>query len=311
MAEAAEVFLENLSLEQRDKAVFPLKSPERFDWHFVPKERKGVSLKELNKRQRDKVHALLDSAMSQRGYIKATTIISLEKVLHDLENQNPRRDPELYFLSIFGNPGPRGTWGWRFEGHHLSINFTIVNGQFISGTPVFMGANPAEVKEGPRNGSRALAEEEMLARQLVRLLDDEQLKIALVSENAPKDILTGNNRKATPLEPQGLAMLAMNREQSALLIKLVKEYLNRYRPEIAEDDWKKIQKAGIERIHFAWSGSIEPAQPHYYRVQGPTFLIEYDNVQNNANHIHTVWRDFESDFGEDVLKNHYREYHSE
>lgn len=307
MAEAAQDFLDSLDAKQREKALFDLKAEERFNWHFIPKDRKGLPLKEMTKEQQDAVHVLLDAALSQRGYVKATTIMSLETVLHDLENKNPKRDPGLYYVSIFGKPGPKGYWGWRFEGHHLSMNFTVVDGEAVSGTPVFLGANPAEVREGPRKGLRALAEEEDLGRQLMKLLDADQKKKAIFSTDAPKDILTMNKREIKPLEPAGLALLDMNKEQGEVLLKLVKEYIYRYREEMADDDWQKIRKAGIERIYFAWAGGLERGQGHYYRVQGPTFLLEYDNTQNDANHVHCVWRDFQNDFGEDLLKKHYEQ----
>lgn len=307
MAEEAKTFLDSLKPEQRDKAFFQLKSDERFDWNFVPKDRKGLPLKEMTKPQRDHVHALLDAALSHRGFVKATTIMSLETILHELENKSPKRDPELYYVSIFGEPKKSGTWAWRFEGHHLSLNFTIVDGEFISETPSFMGSNPGEVKDGPRKGLRVLAAEEDLGRALVQLLDDEQRKTAIISADAPKEIITKNDRRAKPLTPDGLAFAQMNREQGEALLKLIKEYIYRYREEIADDDWKKIKAAGLDKIFFAWAGGTEKGQPHYYRVQGPTFLLEYDNTQNNANHVHAVLRSFDGDFGEDILQKHYQQ----
>lgn len=309
MAEAATNFLATLKPEEVKKVMFPLKGEERFDWHYVPKNRPGLAIKEMNKAQRDAVHVLLDAALSQKGFVKTTTIISLETVLHELENRNPTRDAGLYHISIFGKPKADGTWGWRFEGHHLSLNFTVVDGELISGTPSFLGANPAEVKEGPRKGTRPLGPEEDIGRQLVKALDEDQQKEAIVSKDAPREILTRADRKAKNLEPKGLSFAEMNREQAGLLIQLIKEYLGRYREEIAGDDWKRIQKAGLENVYFAWAGGLEPGQGHYYRVQGPTFLLEYDNTQNKANHIHAVWRDLENDFGEDFLRKHLAEEH--
>ncbi len=307
MAEAAQNLVEGLKPEQREKAMFEIKAGERVNWNFVPMNRKGLTLKEMTKEQRDAVHGLLDAALSHSGYVKTTTIMSLETVLFDLENKNPKRDPGLYYISIFGTPEAKGTWGWRFEGHHLSINFTIVDGQEISGTPTFMGTNPGEIKEGPRKGLRVLAAEEDLGRQLVNLLDEDQKKLAIFSSEAPKEIFTKNDRTARGLEPAGVPLEKMNKEQSEVLIKLVKEYLYRYREEIADDDWQKIKKNGLEKISFAWAGGLDRGQGHYYRVQGPTFLLEYDNTQNDANHVHTVWRGFENDFGDDVLKKHYEQ----
>jgi hypothetical protein len=308
MADAANHFLAALSPEQRAKATFEFKSDERQNWHFIPKQRNGLPFKELAPAQNKLAQALLASGMSARGYIKATTIMSLEQVLKDMEKgSGPTRDPDLYFVSVFGKPGEKATWGWRVEGHHLAINFTIVNGEHISATPSFMGSNPAEIKEGARRGLRVLADEELVARELVKSLDGAQRKLAVFADTAPKDIITSAVRKAKPLEEVGLISAKMTSGQRELLQKLIKEYLYRHRSEIADRDLAKIDTAGLDRIYFAWAGGLEPGQGHYYRVQGPSFLLEYDNVQNNNNHIHAVWRDFESDFGEDLLRKHYEQ----
>jgi len=306
MTAAANNFLAALSPEQKAKGVFELKSDERLNWHFIPRERKGLPIKEMSPAQRNLAHALLNSGLSQRGYGKAVTIMSLENVLFELEGAARKfpRDSELYFFSIFGTPGARGVWGWRVEGHHLSLNFSLADGE-VTSTPSFMGTNPAEILDGPRAGLRVLAAEEDLARQLVKSLSADQKQVALYTNVAPKDIITMAERKVQPLAVTGVAAAKLNKEQIELLRALVKEYVQRNRPELADKDLAKIQKAGFEKIHFAWAGTIEPGGPHYYRVQGPTFLLEYDNTQNNANHIHAVWRDFESDFGEDILRRHY------
>ncbi|MGI8964619.1 MAG: DUF3500 domain-containing protein [Limisphaerales bacterium] len=304
MAAAASHFLAVLTPKQRAEVIFDFKNEERANWHFIPKPRKGLPLKELTPTQTLLAQALLGSGLSQRGFVKAATIMSLEQVLHDLETKGPPRDPGLYYISIFGQPGGKEPWGWRWEGHHLSINFTIA-AENISVTPSFFGANPAEVQEGERKGLRVLADEEDLARQLVKSFDSEQKKIAIISTNAPRDIITGNMRRAKALEIVGLPMTKMDEAQCALLKRLGQEYLYRHRPELAEANLKKIEQAGGDKIYFAWFGGTEPGQPHYYRIQGPTFLVEYDNTQNNANHVHAVWRDFENDFGEDLLRQHY------
>jgi hypothetical protein len=311
MAQAANNFLAALTSEQKAKATFALKDEERFNWHFVPKDRNGLSFKEMTPTQRQLAHALLGSGMSHRGHLKALTIMSLEQVLQDLEGPNRRfsRDPDLYFVAIFGQPGPKATWAWRVEGHHLAINFTIVKGKHVSATPTFFGANPAEVKEGPRKGLRVLAAEEDLARQLVKSFSDAERKTAIINVKAPADIITGAQRKVKPLELVGMPAEKMTKDQQQLLETLIREYVYRHRSEIADEDMRKIQEAGFGRIHFAWAGGIEPGEGHYYRIQGPTFLMEYDNVQNDNNHIHCVWRDFENDFGEDLLRKHYDEHH--
>ena len=225
------------------------------------------------------------------------------------QGSGPVRDPERYFVSFFGTPGPKGTWGWRVEGHHLSLNFTLANGQSLSVTPSFFGSNPGEVREGPRRGLRVLAAEEDWARQLVKSFNDEQRKTAVFSETAPKEIITGADRQAKPLTPLGLCAAQMTPDQYDLLERVIQEYVHRYRTELVEQDLKEIAKAGKEKLYFAWAGSLEPREGHYYRVQGPTFLLEYDNTQNNANHIHAVWRNLANDFGDDLLRQHYEQHH--
>ncbi len=308
MSKAANELLNSLSTELKEKATFKLNGEERKDWYFIPKVRKGLTLKEMSPQQRNLAMALLHSGLSDMGYGKATNIMSLDLILREVEQgKGPTRDPELYYVSIFGTPEPRGTWGWRVEGHHLSANFTIVNGEMFSGTPSFYGSNPADVKTGPRKGFRVLGEEEDLGRSLLKSLSEEQQKTAIYESTAPKDVLTTNKQKVTPLDKAGIMAGALNPEQKAALQKLVQVYVQRLRGDLAKLDWAKIEKAGWEKVQFAWAGSAEKYQPHYYRVQGPTFLLEYDNTQNDANHIHAVWRDFDNDFGEDLLRQHLRD----
>ena len=309
MASAANTFLASLSPEQKSKATFEFKGDERYDWHFVPRERKGISLKELTPAQRPLAHALLNSGLSQRGYASAVTIISLEQILKEIEGgRGPARDPELYFVQVFGSPGPKGAWGWRFEGHHLSLNFTVVEGRAVAGAPNFFGTNPGEVRDGPRKGLRVLGAEEDMGRKLVMSLDDSQRKTAIFSADAPKDIITGNARKAQIEGKQGLPFMQLTPPQRQQLAALVELYANRLRGEMAGQDLRRIADKGWDQVVFAWAGGTEPRQPHYYRVQGPTFLIEYDNTQNNANHVHSVWRDLENDFGEDALRKHHEQH---
>jgi hypothetical protein len=311
MAEAADHFLAALTPDQKAKATFELKSDERVNWHFIPKPRKGLPIKEMNSAQRSLALGLLNSGLSHRGYLKASTIMSLEEILKDMEQgKGPTRDPELYFFSIFGTPDPKGTWGWRVEGHHLSVNFTIADGKAVAVTPSFLGTNPAEVRSGPRKGLRVLGTEEDLARKLVLSLNDDQKKIALYTNTAPSDIITGADRKAHVLDPKGITMKQLNEDQQKMLKAVINEYIHRARKEFADKELKKIKAADSEKIYFAWAGSTERGQPHYYRVQGPSFLLEYDNTQNNANHVHAVWRDLENDFGDDILRKHYDESHS-
>jgi hypothetical protein len=309
MAEGAKHFLASLTSEQQAQARFSLRDKERLNWHYIPRQRKGVAFGHLDPAQRKVAHALLATGLSRNGYQKASRIMYLEQILYNLENGRPTRDPDAYFFSIFGEPSSTGDWGWRVEGHHLSLNFTIQKGEVISSTPSFFGANPAEVREGPQTGLRSLAAEEDLGRRLFQLFSDAQREKVLIDAEAPAEIITGADRKAEMGAPVGVAMTEMTREQSKLLMALLEEYAHRLRPERAEGELRGLRKVGVEKIHFAWAGESEPGQPHYYRIQGPTFIIEYDNIQNNANHIHTVWRDFDGDFGLDLLGEHHARSH--
>jgi hypothetical protein len=309
MSDAAKNFLASLTPEQTAKATFQFKDEERFNWHFIPRERKGLPLKEMTAPQKHLAQALLSAGLSQQAYIKATSIMSLEDVLRILEKDNGvRRNPDGYFFSIFGEPSEKGTWGYRVEGHHLAFNFTIANGKVVS-SPNFFGANPAEVREGPRKGLRVLHREEDLGRELLTALSAEQKKIAIVDKEAYKDILTAASRKASLQgQPSGLPISKMNGKQKEILQNLIEEYAYTFPDQIAQARLALIKKAG-NNLHFAWAGVEERGGPHYYRVQSPDFLIEYDNTQNGANHIHAVWRDFEGDFGLDLLKEHYAASH--
>ncbi|CAN5665912.1 DUF3500 domain-containing protein [soil metagenome] len=316
MVDTANAFLTSLPAESKLKAQFALSDEERLNWHFIPRERKGLPIKEMSQDQRLLAHALLNTGLSYRGYIKATTIMSLEEVLYTIEGAGDeakreaarlKRDPERYFFSIFGEPSMTGNWGWRVEGHHLSLNFTIKDGQLMRATPSFFGTNPGEVRVGNRTGLRVLGSEEDLGRKLVKSLDEAQWKKALVNETAPKEMLTEAKRAVTPLTPDGISDADLTSEQKENLHQIIREFLFRIRPEIAEESWKEILASGP--VHFAWAGGREPKQPHYYSVQGKTFLLEYDNTQNDANHVHTVWRDFDSDFGADILGEHVKASH--
>jgi hypothetical protein len=306
MADAANNFLASLTPEQKTKATYEFKDEERYDWHFIPKPRKGLPFKEMTSPQRLLAHALLNSGLSQRGYAKAASIMSLEQILYEVENKSPSRDADLYFVTIFGTPGS-SSWGWRVEGHHVSLNFSLKSEEVLAVTPSFFGANPAQIQSGPRKGLRVLGGEEDLARKLVTSLDENQRKLAVITNTAPRDIITGNSRKARALEPMGIECVKLTRPQQELLFSVIQEYVFRYRTEIAEADLKAIREAGDEKLHFAWAGGLEPGQGHYYRIQGPTFLLEYDNTQDKANHIHSVWRDLQNDFGEDLLRRHYEQ----
>ena len=310
MAAAAKKLLSSLNADQKAKASFEFKADERSNWAFIPMERKGLTLKDMSTDQRSLALALLVSGMSKHGYEKATNIMSLETILAEIEGPTRRfpRQSDLYHVFIFGEPDAKGTWGWRFEGHHLSASFTVIKGEFFASTPSFFGSNPAEVRQGPRKGLRVLAGEEDRARELIKSLSEDQRKTAIFDATAPKEIFTAAKPKVQPLDAAGIAAGKLDLKQRGLLMKLIEEYVQRVRPELAAQDLKNIKRAGEDKILFAWAGGVEKGEGHYYRVQGPTFLLEYDNTQNDNNHIHAVWRDFANDFGEDLLRKHYQDH---
>ena len=314
MATMASAFIANLDEEQKSRAVYALTDAERENWIYVPQPfegegmRRGLTLKDMRGDQRHLAYALLSTSLSHRGYSTALQIMSLEQVLWELENHAPKRDTLMYYVTIFGDPAEKN-WGWRFEGHHMSMNFTVSDGKVISGTPSFFATNPGEVRVGPRAGLRVLAGEEDVARALVKSLSDEQKTKAMIGTTAPDDILTSNETKVTALEGGGVPFGELTEAQVKNLRELIDVYVHRLRPEVAADQLAEIEKAGMDKIVFAWMGGTEKGDPHYYRVQGPTFLLEYANTQNDANHVHAVWRDFDGDFGRDLLREHYQAHH--
>lgn len=307
---AAGDFLAILDEAQKTKAALPFDGEERENFHFTPQNKRGgLPLKEMTDAQRDAAMTLLDSAMSEKGKLKITQIMTLESLLAEIEKNPTYRDAGKYSVSIFGTPGDKKGWGWRYEGHHMSVNFTFVEGKVVSATPSFLGSNPGEVRDGRLKGLRVLAAEEDLARTLVNTLVADGKSGVIYSEKPPAEIITAENRVATALEPVGIAAEEMTESQRAALITLISEYTGRYRSDIADADMKKINDAGINKVRFGWAGGTKPGEPYYYRIQGPTFLMEAANIQNNANHVHAAWRDFAGDFGRDVLREHYTKDH--
>lgn len=308
MAAEAEAFLSSLSAEQRARATFSMESEERLRWHFIPVEmfqRRGVMLKEMTAPQRERAEALLKAGLSQRGYLTTTQIMDLEDVLRALESgRRFARDRDEYLFAVFGTPSDDGTWGWRFEGHHISLHFTIVDGTVAIAAPAFLGANPAEVRDGPQRGRRVLGDREDAARALLEALDASQLRTATIATDVPRDIVTGTALDIEALSPVGISASALSAGQRDLLWDLIEVYASLMADDVADRRLGLLREAGTDGITFAWAGGVERGEPHYYRVQGPTFLIEYDNTQNDANHIHSVWRDFEDDFGRDLLRAH-------
>jgi len=315
MAEAATAWLASLRSEQRAQASFPFSGDERYQWSYTPGGRNGLTLQAMTAAQRRAALRLFDAGLSARGAASAQEIIAHESILRETERIEQRhsvddRDPELYYFSVFGTPGGAEPWGWRANGHHLALSFTVVGDALVSPTPLFFGANPAEVQHGPDHGLRILAAEEDLARALLGSLAAEQTRLAIVDPVAPDDILTKNYRVVDPLAvPRGIAYAALSGVQRGQLVSLIRHYIERTANELSAQTWARIELAGLDEVTFAWAGAVERGQGHYYAVKGPTFLIEYDNTQNNANHIHSVWRDITQDWGEDVLAQHYARAH--
>jgi Protein of unknown function (DUF3500) len=310
MAKAANAFLAALDPVKREKANMAFHSDERLNWHFVPKERQGVPIKQMSPDERQAALALLKSSLSGSGFKKVETIRNLEEVLRAMSG-SPLRDPEQYYFTVFGEPSAQGTWGWRYEGHHASFNWTLVDGKLVASSPQFTGANPADVGDGPRKGTRAMAVEEDLGRTLVKLLSAEQTQLAVISStalfgsSAPLGIFSGNSREAAMQEDKGISYTKLTEAQQGLLLSLIQEYASAQPQAVAQARLARV-RADLPNVKFAWMGGREKGQGHYYRIQGSTFLIEYDNTQNNANHIHSVWREFKGDWGKDVLAEHYR-----
>lgn len=315
MTAVVDAFLKSLSAEQKVETLLPYTDLARFDWNFTPRARKGLTFKNMNADQRKAAMAMVRLVLSQEGYSKAEQIIDLENVLRVVETRpanDTYRDPENYAFLVFGTPG-KDPWGWRVEGHHLSLHFSSVDNQ-ITYTPSFMGSNPGQVMaEVPQKGKRILKAEQDMAFELLHSLNASQLAKANLGEKAPNEIFTSNSRKASLAKMEGITMGELNAEQKGIFKKLIMAYLQRYHITLKNQQWAELEKNGLDNIHFAWLGDQQPeigtGHGHYYRVHGPTFLIEFDNTQNGGNHIHSVVRDLTSDFGEDLLKAHYEKGH--
>ena len=321
MSKAANAFLGSLAEAQRTKATFDFTNAERTNWIFVPAARKGLPLKDMNPGQRHFAQALLAVSLSQRGHMKAESIMALEYLLSVIEEGKGTivRDSENYFVSIFGKPDAKGTWGFRWEGHHCSQNFTIVNGELVGSTPSFFGTNPGEVQKTTKHvgeetpglvGFELLDKEDSLGRQLAASLTAEQRKVAFLPGKVPTDVITGNKQKADGLlKHKGIALAALSGEQKKLVGLIIYEYVSSARDDFAAKEIVEISTMPEDQIFFAWSGGLEVGQGHYYSIQGPTFLMELDNTQNNANHVHATWRDLKKDFGYSPLAEHLKNAH--
>ena len=310
VAGAAATFLSLLDDDARARATYDLGDEERFNWAFTPVSRNGLPLKDMTLEQRSAAHAMLQATLSSQGYHKANAIIELERVLGIIEGRPERRDPEDYYVVIFGTPAAGGPWAWRFEGHHLSLSFSSPSNELTITGPAFMGANPAIVGSGPKAGWRPLGREEDMARSLVHSLSAEQLKMAMIAEEAPRDIITGNDREARLDAFEGIPASQLDDAQRGMLMGVIGEYVWNMDAAAAHGWMSRIEnEISPDDLYFAWAGSTVFGEGHYYRVHAPPFLIEYDNTQGNANHVHSVWRDLENDFGGDALMRHYEEGH--
>lgn len=312
---SVDAWLGTLDPAQRSKAVFPFDTAERFVWDYRPGLRQGLALGDMNDPQREAAMAVVAAAMSDRGAGEVHDIIALEPILGELERQagrgGMRRNPDLYWFAIFGDPGGPSPWSWRLGGHHIAVQSTLADGRVIGTAPSFLGANPAMVPAGPLAGYRAIDGEERLARALVATLSPAQRQVAIVDAVAPPDILSGSGRRAVIGDiPTGIVYGQLDPAQQAGLEGLIRHYLERSAPDVAAAEWDRIRAAALGSVTFAWAGPEEPGRGHYYAIRGPSLLIEYDNTQDGANHIHSVWRDPTNDWGEDLLAEHYRTAHT-
>jgi hypothetical protein len=297
--------LVGFSAAKRERLILPFADAKRTDWHYTPRSRPGLSFADLDANQRRALELMLEAALSEAGRRRVTNIIELELVLREMETFGFNRDPERYHLTVYGRPDATGRWGWRFEGHHLSLNFTLAGDKMAVDSPSFFGASPATVPRGPKKGQRALGEEHDAGWAVFESLDAVQRKEAVIAAQTYGEIVTHNAAKVEPLSPAGIAAGRLDERQRALLWKLVETYAASFQPGLAQARLARAKEGGVEALRFAWAGATVRGRPHYYRVQGPKFLIEYDASQNDGNHMHTVWRDFGGDFGRDLLREHY------
>ncbi len=314
MRSAAAEFVASLNGEQRATTIYDYVDGERIFWYYPPTNRHGLALRDMTESQRGLAMKLMEAGLSERAYEQAVGIIDLEIILGEIEAgagvKTFKRDPELYYWTIFGDPsGAELPWGWRVEGHHISLNFSLWADGLLSLTPFFFGTNPAEVRKGPQAGLRILDQREDLAFDLMASLDGEQAERTVIYPEAPWDILTFNASRAVMPAYEGLAGSAMDDDQWAVLDRLINVYVDQAPTDLADDRRARIAAAGRDGMHFAWAGPVQNGEPHYYRIHGGNFLVEFDNRQNGANHIHSVWRDVENDFANDVLGDHLILYH--
>ena len=314
MSTAASKFLESLNAEQTAKATFHYLDGERVFWYYPPMNRHGLALRDMDESQRKLAFAILESGLDKTAYDRTLKIIDHETILGPIEKEaniiSFSRDPHLYYWTIFGDPSADDApWGWRVEGHHVSLHFSVWGDKIIATTPFFFGANPADVLKGDQQGLRILSNREDLARELINSFDSGQRGRAIVDDAAPWDILTYNASKPVVPKEEGIPGSAMNGSQQEMMMSLITEYVSQVRGDVSDLRMAEIRENGIGDFHFAWAGGLDKSQGHYYRIHSGNFVVEYDNVQNGANHIHSVLRDVENDFAADVLREHLLTYH--
>ncbi len=313
MAEACRKWVDSLNPEQKAKATYHYLDGERQFWYYPPLNRHGLPLRDMTPEQRDLAYGIMESSLDAQAYEQAKAIIDHELILGPLEKERGIesfvRDPMLYYWTVFGEPGGEEPWGWRAEGHHVSLHFSVWGEEVTAVTPFFFGANPAEVPHGPEQGKRILGDREDLAIELMATMTDEQRAKAIIHENAPWDILTYNTTKAPVHQGEGLSATEMTGEQKEILLALITEYVNQVRTDVAHERLEAIKENGLDHFRLVWAGATDRSRDHYYRIHGGNFLIEFDNIQDGANHIHSVWRDVENDFANDVLRDHRLMFH--
>lgn len=304
---SAEAFINSLTPEQKSRIMLDLEDQRREDWHFFPWsmfEREGIGVFDLSENQKTLLNEHLRSHLSESGFARVKNTMSLEKVLQEMDGDPSFRDPQKYYIAFYGDPAKDKVWAWAFEGHHISLNFTIVDSK-VSYTPKFFGANPAEIREGSRKGHRSFKMEEDLALELINSLDPKAREVAIFADETFGDVVSFVQTKVDPMKPVGIKCTEMGMAQQKILWKLVNAYLSDLPAVLANKRLKQIMDEEESDVYFGWAGADHLEAPHYYRIQGKTFLIEFDNTQNDANHIHTVWRDFDGDFGRDLIREHY------
>ncbi len=310
MVQHAQDLIDSLTDAQRPKLLYPFDADERQDWHYFPRRRPGLSLGQMTSAQQQRVWALLETGLSEQGVEKTRDVVRTEAILGELTGRRQYRDPTNYAIVFFGSTVSGQPWSWRFEGHHLSLSFTVVPNHGIAVTPAFMGANPATVPDSHEHaGFKALGPEEANGFRLLHSLFDDQRATALIASESFGDILSGPGREGRLQQRVGLALGDMTAAQRQQALTLIEAYVKNVHPELVKRELDSLMSAGIDTIHFAWAGSQHPGRPHYYRLHGPKLVIEYDNTQNGANHIHAVWHAPTNHLGQDLLRAHYETSH--